>query len=195
MVLAGPAGSLRPAGNPAVNRLMPADHGGAVKLAATGHHCTDPVRLPDCVFCGGFSGLGWLGASHGAGRPADQEGVTMEYIITFGDVMAGVIALAIGLLTWFAKRALESIQRGIQDVKNEMKENHDKVNTRIDKLEDETDADIASIREEINNIKGDFATTFVLREDFFRSMNSVEDKMKSIDSKIDKLLVYNNGRQ
>jgi len=43
--------------------------------------------------------------------------------------------------------------------------------------------------EKINDIKGDFATTFVLREDFFRSMNAVEDKVKSIDSKIDRLLL------
>ena len=49
--------------------------------------------------------------------------------------------------------------------------------------------DIQNIRQEINDIKGDFATTFVLREDFFRSMNGVEDRMKIIDNKLDKLLL------
>lgn len=43
--------------------------------------------------------------------------------------------------------------------------------------------------------KGDFATTFVLREDFFRSMNGVEDRMRSIDSKIDKLLMQSNRKE
>ena len=51
---------------------------------------------------------------------------------------------------------------------------------RIDKLEEKTGNDIQNIRHEINDIKGDFATTFVLREDFFRSMNGVEDRMKII---------------
>ena len=46
-----------------------------------------------------------------------------------------------------------------------------------------------SVAQEINDIKGDFATTFVLREDFFRSMNGVEDRMKIIDNKLDKLLL------
>ena len=61
--------------------------------------------------------------------------------------------------------------------------------SRIDKLEEKTDKDIQNIKQEINDIKGDFATTFVLREDFFRSMNGVEDKIKSIDSKLDRLLL------
>lgn len=47
----------------------------------------------------------------------------------------------------------------------------------------------------MNNIKGDFATTFVLREDFFRSMNGVEDRMRSIDGKIDKLLMQSNRKE
>lgn len=50
-------------------------------------------------------------------------------------------------------------------------------------------------RDELNDIKGDFATTFVLREDFFRSMNGVEDRMRSIDSKIDKLLMQSNRKE
>ena len=79
--------------------------------------------------------------------------------------------------------------------KKQIKENDDKVNKRIDKLEEETDRDIANIKQELNDIKGDFATTFVLREDFFRSMNGVEDRMRSIDSKIDKLLMQSNRKE
>ena len=60
---------------------------------------------------------------------------------------------------------------------------------------EETDRDIANIKQELNNIKGDFATTFVLREDFFRSMNGVETSIRSIDNKIDKILMQNSGRK
>ena len=52
-----------------------------------------------------------------------------------------------------------------------------------------TGKDIQHIKQEINDIKGDFATTFVLREDFFRSMNGVEDKIKGMDNKLDRLLL------
>ena len=72
---------------------------------------------------------------------------------------------------------------------NKIQKNDEKVNERIDKLEEKTGNDIQNIRQEINDIKGDFATTFVLREDFFRSMNGVEDRMKIIDNKLDKLLL------
>ena len=63
------------------------------------------------------------------------------------------------------------------------------MNERIDKLEEKTGKDIQHIKQEINDIKGDFATTFVLREDFFRSMNGVEDKIKGMDNKLDRLLL------
>lgn len=113
----------------------------------------------------------------------------MEYVITFADVMAGVITIIIGVLSFFIKGWFKSIQSNTEEIKKQIKENDDKVNKRIDKLETETDGEIANIKKELNNIKGDFATTFVLREDFFRSMNGVEDRMKSIDGKIDRLLM------
>lgn len=112
----------------------------------------------------------------------------MDYVITFSDVMAGVITLGLGVITFFIKGWFNNLKSSTEEIKKQIKENDDKVNKRIDKLEEETDRDIANIKQELNDIKGDFATTFVLREDFFRSMNGVEDRMRSIDSKIDKLL-------
>lgn len=126
----------------------------------------------------------------------------MGYVITFSDVMAGVITVILGLLTFFIKGWVNSIKRwfnslntSIEEIRKENKENYEKVNQRIDKLEDETYRDIADLREELNHIKGDFATTFVLREDFFRSMNGVEDRMRIIDGKIDKLLVQSSRKE
>ena len=115
----------------------------------------------------------------------------MDYVITFSDVMAGVIALGGSVLVFFIRSWFNKLSEN----KKQIKENDEKVNKRIDKLEDETDGEIANIKQELNNIKGDFATTFVLREDFFRSMNGVEDRMRSIDGKIDKLLMQSNRKE
>ena len=113
----------------------------------------------------------------------------MDYVITFSDVMAGMITVGLGVITFFIKGWFNSIRGSMEEIKEQIKENDEKANRRIDRLEEETDRDIANIKQQLNDIKGDFATTFVLREDFFRSMNGVEDRMRSIDSKIDKLLL------
>lgn len=113
----------------------------------------------------------------------------MGYVITFSDVMTGVITLGLGIITFFIRGWFNNLKSTTEEIKRQNKENDDKVNQRIDRLEEETDRDIANIKQELNGIKGDFATSFVLREDFFRSMNGVEDRMRSIDNKIDKLLM------
>lgn len=110
-------------------------------------------------------------------------------MITFSDVMAGVISLALGILSFFIRSWFKSIQTGNEEIKAKIDENDRKINERVEKLEAQTGADIKNLKEELNDIKGDFATTFVLREDFFRAMNGVEDKVKSIDSKLDRLLM------
>lgn len=102
----------------------------------------------------------------------------MEQIITLGVVLG----VGFSLLIFLAKTQFN-------DIKNSIKENNESTNKRIEKLETKTDAEIGSIKDEINSIKGDFATTFVLREDFFRSMNGVEENIKETGRKIDKILM------
>ena len=114
------------------------------------------------------------------------------------------MSIGLGVITFFVKKwfdkmekkddvlqsAIENttstlnkkIEQGNKEIQEKIQKNDEKVNERIDKLEEKTGSDI-------NDIKGDFATTFVLREDFFRSMNGVEDRMKIIDNKLDKLLL------
>ena len=116
----------------------------------------------------------------------------MDYVITFSDVMAGGIALGGSVLVFFIRSWFNKLSENTEEIKKQIKENDEKVNKR---MEDETDGEIANIKQELNNIKGDFATTFVLREDFFRSMNGVEDRMRSIDGKIDKLLMQSNRKE
>ncbi len=130
----------------------------------------------------------------------------MEYTITFSDVMAAVITAGGGLMVFFIRRWFNSIEKnnadlqeqirkGNQEIRQQIERNDEKVNERIDRLEEKTEADIHDIRQEINDIKGDFATTFVLREDFFRSMNGVEDRVKSMDQKLDRLLMMNTEKK
>ena len=124
----------------------------------------------------------------------------MNYVIPFQNVMAAFIAIGGSVFIFFVKKwfadmekkdleLLVKLESGNKDIKDRIEKNDAKTNERIDRLEEKTIRDIEGIKQEINDIKGDFATTFVLREDFFRSMNAVEDKVKSIDSKIDRLLL------
>ena len=124
----------------------------------------------------------------------------MDYVMTFQNVMAAFIAIGGSIFIFFVKKwfadmekkdleLLVKLESGNKDIKDRIEKNDAKTNERIDRLEEKTIRDIEGIKQEINDIKGDFATTFVLREDFFRSMNAVEDKVKSIDSKIDRLLL------
>lgn len=80
----------------------------------------------------------------------------MDYVITFSDVMAGVITLGLGVITFFIKGWFNNLKSSTEEIKKQIKENDDKVNKRIDKLEEETDRDIANIKQELNDIKGDF---------------------------------------
>lgn len=112
----------------------------------------------------------------------------MDYVITFSDVMAGVVTLAIGTLGFFIRGWLKGIQ-------TQIKENDNKVNQRIDKLEEKTNADIENIKKDVNGIKGEFSTTFVLREDFFRATNSMDDSIRKIDNKMDRLLMSSSERR
>lgn len=124
----------------------------------------------------------------------------MDYVISFSDVMSALITLFLGLIGWYLKKQYDKREQRDLELQKQIKEGNDaiqeridkndqKVNERIDKLEEKTDGDIQKIKQEINNIKGDFALTFVLRDDFFRVMNGVDSNIKSIDHKIDRLLL------
>lgn len=104
-------------------------------------------------------------------------------------IISGLVTLGLGVFSFLAKQQFQDIKKGIEDTKEQILENNNRINERVDKLEEKTNVRIGDIKKELSDIKGDFATTFVLREDFFRSMNGVEEKMKQIDNKLDKLLM------
>lgn len=104
--------------------------------------------------------------------------VGTEQIIT----LAIVLGVGFSLLIFLAKTQFS-------DIKNSIKDNNATANARMDKMEQKTNEKIDGLEKEISNIKGDFATSFVLREDFFRAMNGVEDNMRETGRKVDKILL------
>lgn len=118
----------------------------------------------------------------------------MEYAITFADVMSGVIGLGIGFMTFMLKKWFDSLNLRLDSTDRKITETNRMLNERMEKLEEKTQKEILDIREEIKNIEKDFPHIYVLRDDFFRSMNGVESKMMNMDSKLDKLLMQNEKK-
>lgn len=108
-------------------------------------------------------------------------------------ITIGMVAtVIIGALTFLMKMMINDIKSSISGVGQRLDTAMESFDKRITKVEEKHASDIKQVQNELSNIKGDFATTFVLREDFFRSMNGVEQKMLSMDNKLDKLLM-NSG--
>lgn len=131
-----------------------------------------------------------------AGAPGGAVYVGTEQFLT----LAVVLTVLGSVLIFLAKHMFNQIAQGIKDnakevqsmkekLQEQLQENNDKVNERIDKLESKTREEIANVKKDIGDIKGDFATSFVLREDFFRSMNVVEDTIRDTGRKVDKVLM------
>jgi len=87
----------------------------------------------------------------------------LSFLPTIISVLSTVM---ISLVAW-------GFRTTISEIRNATKKNTE----RIEKLEDN-----------FNDLKSDLPLIYVLREDFVRSMNSVENKMGGIDNKLDRLL-------
>lgn len=81
------------------------------------------------------------------------------------------------------------------ELQGDLQRNYEKINERIDHIEEKTNQDIAELRQNMNDLKGDFATTFVQRDDFFRYMNGMEANIKDTNSKVDKILMLITDRR
>ncbi|MBS5299613.1 MAG: hypothetical protein KHY39_00960 [Clostridiaceae bacterium] len=113
----------------------------------------------------------------------------MSEPITIG-MVASVI---IGVLVYLAKMMINDIKSSISGFGDRLDTAMKSFDERIDKVEEKHEKDMKQVQAELNNIKSDFPMTFVLREDYFRTMNSVEGKMTSIDEKLSKLLLNSVG--
>ena len=125
-----------------------------------------------------------------------------EQFITLVSVLGVLGAVLVFMLKhWFGQvnggisdnsRRLEEVKKELQ---TEMQKNNDKINERIDHIEEKTNQDIAELRQDMNDLKGDFATTFVQRDEFFHYMNGMETNIKNTDSKVDKILMLMTDRR
>lgn len=113
----------------------------------------------------------------------------MSEPITIG-MVASVI---IGVLVYLAKMMINDIKSSISGFGDRLDTAMKSFDERIDKVEEKHEKDMKQVQAELNNIKSDFPMTFVLREDYFRTMNSVDGKMTSIDEKLSKLLLNSVG--
>ena len=116
----------------------------------------------------------------------------MGYTITFSDVMTVVISGALTIRVWFLKSYLSNIQATNEQQNKKLAEIDEKTQRRINAVEEESRNEIKRVDRELTDIKGDFATMFVLREDYFRAMDKMDGNFRDIDRKIDRLLIANN---
>lgn len=142
----------------------------------------------------------WITASTTA---ADMIVLGKEQFIT----LAVVLGVGVSILIFLLKYTFDNITKSIKantastaaleiNLKAEMAASNkelqlninksiDKTNERIDKLEARTEDEIANIKRQMGDIKGDFATSFVQREDFFRVTNKMEDAIREQSRKLD----------
>ncbi len=116
----------------------------------------------------------------------------MGYTITFSDVMTVVISGALTIIVWFLKSYLSNIQATNEQQNRKLTEIDEKTERRITAVEEESRKEFKRVDRELAEIKGDFATMFVLREDYFRAMDKMDNNFRDIDRKIDRLLIANN---
>lgn len=116
----------------------------------------------------------------------------MGYTITFSDVMTVVISGALTIIVWFLKSYLSNIQATNEQQNKKLAEIDEKTQRRINAVEEESRNEIKRVDRELVDIRGDFATMFVLREDYFRAMDKMDGNFRDIDRKIDRLLIANN---
>lgn len=111
----------------------------------------------------------------------------MEFDYIFR-IVESVAACGVGVIAFFLKNQLTSIQKAIKQNSDDIRQQTEKINERIDEVEEKSKKDVEAVREELNNLKADMPLIYTLREDFIRTLNNVESKMGNIENKIDKLL-------
>lgn len=92
--------------------------------------------------------------------------------------------LIVGMLTYFIKKTLVSLEEA--DKKNAA-DIREEARRREDELKD--------LSGQLNDLKSDLPLVYTLREDFIRSMNSVDHNISVLDQKLDRVLNLISGRK
>lgn len=79
----------------------------------------------------------------------------------------------IGIIAFFIKGTL-----------SRMESNFEKLSKKIDDIDEKHNTEIEKLNCEINQLKNDLPMVYVLREDFLRVMNNVDQKLDKIQNYI-----------
>lgn len=93
--------------------------------------------------------------------------------------------LIVGMLTYFIKKTLVSLEEADRKNASDIREEARK---REEELKD--------LSGQLNDLKSDLPLVYTLREDFIRSMNSVDHNISVLDQKLDRVLnLISTGRK
>lgn len=106
---------------------------------------------------------------------------------------------AIGALAYFIKRVLSGLEEADRKNAERITQVEEKTAERIAqaeersaaqllKLDERSSAQIEKLQGQLNDLKSDMPLVYVLREDFIRSMNSVDHNISGLSQKIDQVL-------
>ncbi len=109
--------------------------------------------------------------------------------------------LVVGALTYFMKRTLASLEdadkRNAEALKEEAQERERAIREEARKREEAVKEEVRErervfekLTESLGKMQMDMPRDYVLREDFIRITNNLEDKIGTMDRKIDQVLSY-----
>lgn len=109
----------------------------------------------------------------------------IQITAVIGAAASLLCTLVVGALTYFIKKTLTAYEEA--DRKNA---------EAIRKEEERREADVKDLNGQINDLKADLPLVYTLREDFIRSMNSVDHNISGLDQKLDRVLnLISSGRK
>ena len=92
--------------------------------------------------------------------------------------------LVVGALTYFIKKTLVSLEeadkKNAADIREEARRREE---------------DLKDLSGQLNDLKSDMPLVYTLREDFIRSMNSVDHNMSELGQKLDRVLNLISSQQ
>lgn len=119
-----------------------------------------------------------------------EQFLTLVSVITIcGAILIFLVKYQFTRITTGIDKTAEKLEEVKSVMHHEIEITFDKTNERIDKLEERTNQELGDLRQDMNDLKGEFSITFVQREDFFRYMNGMEANVKDTNNKVDKILM------
>jgi septal ring factor EnvC (AmiA/AmiB activator) len=98
------------------------------------------------------------------------------------------LSLVITVVVALAGLALKSILKGVQDAIKNNTDDIDKNTKSIEKVASRQAERMDKLEDNLNDLKAELPHVYVLREDYVRTMNSVETRVMGVDNKLDRVL-------